>query len=86
MKNDKSTADLVLSKKLTSLQKLTGLCNYHKLTVNNGALTLFKCHTCQGILHRTTNNIWGFLGSIETNFFVAILRRMVKVLPLRGIL
>ena len=28
MKNDESTTDLVLYKKLTALQKLTGLCDY----------------------------------------------------------
>ena len=61
MKNDGSTTDLALSKKLISFQKLTGLCDYHKLIVNNRALTLFKCHTRYGILHRTTKNIWGFL-------------------------
>ena len=43
MKNDESTTDLVLSKKFTSFRKLTGLCDYHKLILNNRALTLFKC-------------------------------------------
>ena len=31
MKNDELITDLVLPKKLTSFQKLTDLCNYHKL-------------------------------------------------------
>ena len=67
MKNDELTTDLVLSKKLTSFQKLTG--DYHKLIVNNHALTLFKCHVRYGILQRTTKNIWGFLVFSKKQFF-----------------
>ena len=69
MKNDELTTDLVLSKKLTSFQKLTGLCDYHKLIVNNHVLTLFKSHMRYRIPHRTTKNIWGFL-VFSTNQFV----------------
>ena len=69
MKNDELTKDLVLSKKLTSFQKLTGLCDYHKLIVNNHALKLFKFHMGYGILHRTTKNIWGFLVFSTNQFF-----------------
>ena len=79
MKNDESTTDLVLSKKLASFQKLTGLCEYHKLIVNNLALTLFKLHTWYGILHRTSKNIWGFLvSSIQTNFFCDNFKKNVE--------
>ena len=70
MKNDESTTDLVLFKKLTSFQKLTGLRDHHKLIVNNGALILFKCHMRFGILHRTSKNIWGFLFSSTNQFFL----------------
>ena len=69
MKNDELTKDLVLSKKLTSFQKLTGLCDYHKLIVNNRALTLFKFHMRYGILRRTIKNIWGFLFFSTNQFF-----------------
>ena len=61
MKNDESTTDFLLSKKLTSFQKLTGLCDYRKLIVNNRTVTLFKFYTRYGILHRATKNVWGFL-------------------------
>ena len=74
MKNDKSTTDSVLSKILTSFQKLTGLCGYHKLIVNNRALTLFKCHTCYVILRRTIRNIWGFLVFSPNQFFFLIIK------------
>ena len=40
MKNDESTPDLVLSKKVTSFQILTDLCDYHKLIVNNRSLII----------------------------------------------
>ena len=43
IKNDKSTTDLNT--------ELTCLCD--QLIVTNGALTLFKCHTRHGKLHRT---------------------------------
>ena len=71
MKNDESSTDLVLSKKLASfhLFKLTGLCDYHKLIVNNRALTLFKCHAGYGVQHRT-KNIWGFLVFSPNQFFL----------------
>ena len=54
MKKDESMTDLVLRKKLTCYQKLTGLCDYHKLILSNHAITLFKCCTRYGTLHRAT--------------------------------
>ena len=84
MKNDGSTTDLALSKKLISFQKLTGLCDYHKLIVNNRALTLFKCHTRYGILHRTTKSIWGFLGFGTNQFFCDIPKENGKGLACQG--
>ena len=86
MKNDDSTTNLVLFKKLTSFQKLTGLCDYHKLIVNNRVPTLFKCHTWYGILQRTTKNIWSFLVFSANKFFLTTPRKMAKVSPVRGIL
>ena len=61
IKNDKSTTGLST--------ELTGLCNQHKLIATNGALTLFKCHTRYGKLHRTTKNIRSFLVSSTNHFF-----------------
>ena len=85
MKNDESTTDLVLSKNFTSFQKLTGLCDYHKLIVNNLVLVIFKCHTRYGILHRTSKNIWSFLIFCAKQIFVTTPRKMAKVSPLRRI-
>ena len=62
IKNDKSTTDLTT--------ELTGLCDQHKLIATNGALTLFKCHTRYGKLHRTTKNIWSFLVSSTNQIFL----------------
>ena len=69
MRNDELITDLVLSKNLTSFQEMTGLCDYHKLIVNNHALILFKCHMRYGILHRTTKKSGVFLSLVQTNFF-----------------
>ena len=38
MKNDESITNSVLPKELTFFQKLTGLCDYHKLIVSNYAI------------------------------------------------
>ena len=46
MKNDQSARDFVLSKKFTSFQKLTSLCDY-----------IYDYE----ILHRKTKSIWSFL-------------------------
>ena len=70
MKNDELTTDLVSSAKLTAFQKLTRLCDYHKLILNNQALTLFKCHMRYRTLHRTTKNIWGFSVFSRNQFFL----------------
>ena len=70
MKNDELTTDLVLSKKLTSFQKLTGLCDSHKLIVNNHVLPLFKCDMRYRIPHRTSKNIWAFLVFSTNQFFL----------------
>ena len=78
MKNDESITDLALPKKLTSFQKLTGLCDCHKLIVSNHAITLFKCHARYGTLNRT-RKIYLF-----TFFFVTTPKR--KVSPVKGIL
>ena len=77
MKNDESITDLALPKKLTSFQKLTGLCDCHKLIVSNHAIT-FKCHARYGTLNRATK-IYLF-----TFFFVTTPKR--KVSPVKGIL
>ena len=86
MRNDELITDLVLSKKLTSFQEMTGLCDYHKLVVNNHALILFKCHMRYGILHRTTKKSGVFLSLVQTNFFVITPRKMVKFSLVRRIL
>ena len=70
MKNDELITDLVLSKKLTSFQKLAGLCDSYKLVVNNHVIPLFKCHMRYRIPHRTTKNIWGFLVFSTNQFFL----------------
>ena len=69
MKNDELTTDLVLSKKLTSFQKLTGLCDSHKLIVNNHVLPLFKCDMRYRIPHRTSKKSGLFLFLVQTNSF-----------------
>ena len=61
MKDSESTTDLVLSIKLTSFRKLTDLCDYHKLIVNNLPYYLNTIRGTYGILHRTTKTIWDFL-------------------------
>ena len=80
MKNDELITDLVLPKKLTSFQEMTGLCDYHKLVVNNHALILFKCHMRYGILHRTTKKSGVFLSLVQTNFFCNNSKKNGKVL------
>ena len=87
MKNDELITDLVLSKKLTSFQEMTGLCDYHKLIVNNDTLILFKCHMRYGILHRTTKTS-GFSCLQYKPIFFAITtpRKMIKFSLVRGIL
>ena len=62
IKNDKSTTDLTT--------ELTGLCDQHKLIATNDALTLFKCHTRYGKLHRTAKNIRSFLVFSTNQFFL----------------
>ena len=62
MKNDKSITD--------STTELIGLCDQHKLIATNGALTLFKCHTWYGKLHRRTKNIPSFLVSSTNQIFL----------------
>ena len=79
MKNDESTKDLVLSRKLTSFKKLTGLSDYHKLIVNKHTTTLDAIHGTG--YYTEQQEISGvFLYQVKTNFFTTAVKIMVSLI------
>ena len=63
-----------------------GLCDYHKVIVNNRALTLFKCHTRTGYYTEQQKMSGVFLFLVQSNSFVTTPRKMANVSPVRKIL
>ena len=79
MKNDESTKDLVLSRKLTSFKKLTGLSDYHKLIVNKRTTTLDAIHGTG--YYTEQQEISGvFFYQVKTNFFTTAVKIMVSLI------